>query len=78
MDGVIFCKAGYYKKAIKYHKRSLTSYVLTLPLDHLATSCICEHLGDVFRRMGKQKIARQYYDEPERMAREHLNLVEKL
>ncbi|CAF1284447.1 unnamed protein product [Adineta steineri] len=75
--GAVLCKAGQCRKAIVYHQRALTSYVLNLPLDHLVTTCVCEHLGDAYRLLGNKRKAKQYYNEPERMARGHLRKVEK-
>ena len=75
--GVVLCKSGQHKRAIRYHRRALTNYVLSLPLDHPAIDCICEHLGDAYQLLGKRCKAGQYYTKSERMARAHLKTVRK-
>ncbi|CAF4116290.1 unnamed protein product, partial [Rotaria sordida] len=56
--GFVSYKIGKFKAAIKLYQQALRINAIALPFDHPATACICDHLGDVYRRLGNRKLSR--------------------
>ncbi|CAF0913624.1 unnamed protein product [Rotaria sordida] len=74
--GSVFCivdvtafTSNLWLAAIKLYQQALRINAIALPFDHPATACICDHLGDVYRRLGNRKLSRKYYNHGENMAR---------